>query len=345
MKSRSRQTAAYLVVIGAIGLHVVLFALQNLGAVPFWLAELSRFLPFYWLLIPLSAALVFSFFLRPVFVAAALLNVLLFGLFTMDFHWKFLEDHDLAGTHVRVLTYNIKALNARAKEDGFADIEREVQQYAPDIVALQDAQKWLTDNDAGKPATVRPVFGLPYVLAFDQYVLASRFPLQNCSTAKLDLREKPAHYLQCEVRIQSKTVQLVTTHLVSPRSSLVATKTELWSGLYDWQMNLGERIVQARALLTGLSKMPRPLIVMGDLNAPEQSPVVATVKLAGLRDAFAEAGRGWGYTHGHALSKHIDIYRIDHILLSADIVVQHAEVGSSEASEHNPVIADLLIQP
>jgi endonuclease/exonuclease/phosphatase (EEP) superfamily protein YafD len=91
--------------------------------------------------------------------------------------------------------------------------------------------------------------------------------------------------------------------------------------------------------------MPKPLILMGDFNAAEQSPAIANLKRAGLHDAFAQAGRGWGYTHGHALRQELDIYRIDHILLSASITALTATVGDSDASEHNAVIADVVIRP
>ena len=330
---------------GAVAAHLALIALQNLSLVPPWLAELSRFLPFYWLLLPLCVAVVLAFFLRPLWVLAAVGNLALFVLSTMDFHWQLWPDHDVVGTHLRVLSYNIKALNARHKAGGIADIEWEVQEFAPDIVALQDAQQWLTDNDATVPTVARPVFGLAHAIAFDQYVLASRYPLQDCKTGSLGPGTKPGHYLQCTARIGNQDVQLVTAHFVSPRSSLLATKREFGEGLQEWQANLARRLTQSQTLLSVVSRLPRPLLVMGDFNAPEQSPVVETLKRAGLSDAFAEGGTGWGYTHGHALSQHTDLYRIDHILRSGGVEVQSAAVGRSDASEHNPVIADLLILP
>ena len=36
--------------------------------------------------------------------------------------------------------------------------------------------------------------------------------------------------------------------------------------------------------------------------------------------------------------------RIDHILVSPELGVRHSFVGGKEASEHRPVIADLLLQ-
>ena len=328
-----------------VAAHLALLALQNLDAAPVWLAELSRFLPYYWLLIPLCAALVAALFLSPLWRVLALANLALFGLVTMDFHWNWAPDSSMAGTPLRVLTYNIKAPAAQSRVGGIAAIELEVARYAPDIVALQDAQQWLTGQDAPVPTPARSVFGLPYVMAYDQYVLASRFPLQDCEAGLLSGGAEPTHFMQCKARIGSRLVQLVTAHFVSPRHSLLAAKSGGLAGLQVWQDSLAFRLHQSQALLASLSQLPRPLLVMGDLNAPEASPVVANLQRAGLRDAFSEGGRGWGYSHGHALSMRLDLFRIDHILLSADLAVQSAEVGISDASEHNPVVARLLLRP
>jgi endonuclease/exonuclease/phosphatase (EEP) superfamily protein YafD len=63
-----------------------------------------------------------------------------------------------------------------------------------------------------------------------------------------------------------------------------------------------------------------------------------------LRDAFSSAGRGYGYTHGHSTRLGFSFLRIDHVLLSPEIGVADCFVGQKEASDHRPVIADLLLQ-
>ena len=87
--------------------------------------------------------------------------------------------------------------------------------------------------------------------------------------------------------------------------------------------------------------MKGPLLVMGDFNAAEASPVIETLKLGGLHDTFADAGVGYGYTYGHALAKGLDFLRIDHILASREVRASSTSVGGEQASEHSPVIADV----
>jgi vancomycin resistance protein VanJ len=329
----------------ALVVHAGLLILRSEILAPLWLGELVRFVPFYWVLLPLCLATVVSLFTRPVWMVLSLANVVLFAAFTMEFHWNGKPDSTLLGTQVRVVSYNIKALSAREREGGFKAIELEIEKYAPDIVALQDAQKWLAEGSNSAPSEAPPAFGLPYVVAFDQYVLASRYPLVNCKAGKLDASETPAPYLHCSSTIAGKLVHVVTVHFVSPRGALLATKNNFRSGIHLWKNNFSERLAQSQALLVDLSQVKTPQIVLGDFNASGQSPVMGTLKLGGLQDAFELSGMGWGYTHGHSLSQELDLYRIDHVMVSQGITPLKTVVGASRASEHKPVIADLLIQP
>jgi len=356
---------AGLAVLAASVLLLGLLALQQLPLAPPCLAELSRFLPYYWLLPPLLAACGASLWLGWRWRLLALANVLLLGLVVMDFHWQLQAPDSVAGVHVRVLSYNIKALQARQREGGIEAIEREVALYAPDIVALQDAQHWLAEHDARSPQPARPVFGLPHVVAYRQFVLASRYPLQDCqggnaspadpdadadADADSEATAVAAPFLRCAMHLGGQEVQLITLHFASPRGALLATRRDWRSGLQAWQNNLGLRLHQAHSLARSLARSPAEsgqmpaLVVMGDFNAAAGSPVLEPFWSLGLQDSFALGGRGWGYSHGHALNRKIDLYRIDHILVGPHWLVQQAQTGSSDASEHNPVLADLLLQ-
>jgi endonuclease/exonuclease/phosphatase (EEP) superfamily protein YafD len=108
---------------------------------------------------------------------------------------------------------------------------------------------------------------------------------------------------------------------------------------------MNDRLVQSGVLAEHLRLMPKdhPRIVAGDLNAPESSSVVETLLHTGMRDAFSSAGFGYGFTHGHSLKLGLSWLRIDHVLVTDDIGVTQAYVGGKVASEHRPVIADLVL--
>jgi len=320
--------------------HLTVLVVQWAGVLPLAWVELTRFLPFYWLMVPTFGAVVLSLGLPWKYAALSLVNAGLLLIVTMGFSWS-AQSASEQGVRLRVVSYNVKALSAFQKEDGFTEIDQEVRRHVPDIVALQDAQGWVADNSGTKPATARPLFGLPHVVAMGQYVLASKYPLRDCEAGAL--RKFGAElYLRCKVQVGAKNVQLVNVHFVSPRSALVAVKTNPVSGFAVWNNNLSERVGQAQGLLADLSQASRPLVVMGDLNAQEGSVVVNTLKLAGLRDTFSAAGRGWGFTHGHALRSGLDFLRIDHVLVSPDVAVERSVVGDEGPSEHKAVVADLI---
>ena len=68
----------------------------------------------------------------------------------------------------------------------------------------------------------------------------------------------------------------------------------------------------------------------------------AALLALGLRDAFASAGRGYGYTYGHTLRPRFSFLRIDHILVSPDFAVRDEPASAvTTRPDHRPVIADL----
>ena len=113
--------------------------------------------------------------------------------------------------------------------------------------------------------------------------------------------------------------------------------------------NVEARFTQAQALSEYLRQEIGPVIVAGDLNSPDDSRVCATLRSAGLHDAFAQGGKGYGYTYGHFLLQHrlpafdFSWMRIDHIMMSSQFQSRRCWTGTGKASDHRPVIADLVL--
>jgi predicted extracellular nuclease len=187
------------------------------------------------------------------------------------------------------------------------------------------------------------MFGLPEVRKEGQYVIASRWPLRDCATERAEANGETLLFARCTVETGAGSLTLVDVHLESPRGGLVAARREGLDGIDLWQTNHEGRLAQARALAAALRAGPRPLVIVGDLNAPDSSAVIQSLLAIGLRDAFASAGRGYGYTYGHTLRPAFSFLRIDHVLLSEDVEVVRAFVGGKDASDHRPVIADLRL--
>lgn len=318
-------------------LQAIAYSVESMST---WWLELLQYVPYPAYLLPALAAFVGSFLLPWAWRVAAALGVGLVATVIMGLVWG---HADVGAGRVRMMTYNIKAYLASQRAGGFEAIAREVARHDPDILVMQDAGE-LTLNRRSAPALAADLFAGRNVYTHGQYIVATRFPLRDCRPDDLSYGAHRADYVRCIVTVEGVDIDLFTAHLLSPRNGLNATRHERVDGIDDWQQNFADRLVQAHKLATDVGARTRPLILAGDLNASEASPVVRTLLDRGLRDAFSSAGRGYGYTHGHALRVGISFLRIDHVLVSPEIGVADAAPGGWQASEHRPVIADLLLQ-
>ncbi|MBK6851135.1 MAG: endonuclease/exonuclease/phosphatase family protein [Burkholderiales bacterium] len=338
-----------------LGLLLVAAIILAPGVTDAWWLELLRYLPYPgWLAAGLLAA-VLTLRLGWAWRAAAAGGLLLVIWPIMGLQ---LQGGDAGGGRLRVMTYNVKSYHATDDGD-YARIAWEVVQHDPDILVMQDAGM-INQNKRSTNDSVRSMLRDRQIYHFGQYIVASRLPLRGCTPGDISYRGKAHTYVRCTVQVRGREVDLITAHLLSPREGLNATRHDKLEGLDDWRQNFGDRLSQARKLVqdilttpaaaaTAATKAdaaptkPRPLILAGDLNAPESSPVIQTLLDAGLRDAHSAAGKGFGYTHGHSLRLGFSFLRIDHILVSNDLGVADCFVGGKEGSEHRPVIADLWL--
>lgn len=305
-----------------------------------WWLELLQYAPYPAFLVPALAAVVLSWRLGWAWRVIAIGALGLVATIIMGFAWG----HAGAGTHpLRMMTYNVKSYRAVRQAGVFEALEREVAQHRPDLLVMQDASD-LTAARHSAPATAQSIFAGRSVFSHDEYIVVSRYPLRDCRAGDLSFRGQPHSYVRCIVAVDGNEIEVFTAHLLSPRRGLNATRHEGAEGIDDWQQNFENRLSQSRTLAAAVAKRDRPLIVAGDLNAPETSPVIRTLLDRGLRDAFSSAGRGYGYTHGHSTMLAVSFLRIDHILVSPEIGIAGAFAGGKEGSEHRPVVADLLLE-
>jgi endonuclease/exonuclease/phosphatase (EEP) superfamily protein YafD len=320
---------------------VLLSVVYKTGIVSTWWLELLQYLPFPGYLVPALVAFGLSFWLGRAWRWLAALSLVLVLTVLMG---AVFGRADAGSGRVRMMTYNIKSYLAGHEAGAFAPLAWEVVEQDPDILVMQDADR-LTERREAVPDTASPVFKGRQVFAFGQYIVASRFPLRDCRVGHVPYRGEDHTYVHCIVKAHGIDIDLVTVHFKSPRDGLNATRFERTEGVDEWRQNFDDRLTQATQLAADVSERKRPLILAGDLNAPESSPVVRRLLERGLRDAFSSAGWGYGYTHGHSLKLRFSFLRIDHILVSDDIGVTDSYAGGKDASEHRPVIADLLVLP
>jgi vancomycin resistance protein VanJ len=230
--------------------------------------------------------------------------------------------------HLRIMTYNVKWGSRDT-----AAILRDIQTYNPDILQLQDSSGAMRGG-------LGPVLAEWNVRIHDQYIVASRLPLPDFELRDISYPGSVHHCVRIVIPFGSGSVVLYNAHLLSPRVGLISIRHRREGGLVS---NTDSRLLEANLLAGYIKNEHGPTLLTGDLNAPVQSLVCRPLFDAGLRDAFSEAGTGYGYTYGKYTRVGYPYVRIDHILVSREWKVQHCWVGNSTGSDHCPVIADLAL--
>jgi endonuclease/exonuclease/phosphatase (EEP) superfamily protein YafD len=217
----------------------------------------------------------------------------------------------------------------------------EIANDDPDVLVMQDAGVIATHPDEAAP--VRAALAGRQLYVEDQYVVASRYPLEGCAPGSLATGEETTHYVHCTVRVPGHALEVYTAHFLSPREGLNAARHRERGGLEEWEYNVKIRLAQADLLVKGVAQGQHPLVVAGDLNADERSPIVRRLLDLGLRDAWSSSTFGYGYTYGHDLAPRFSFLRIDHVLASPEVGVAGCRTGGRDASQHRPVICELRL--
>lgn len=336
---------AMLIPVGLYGAALTaLLVMNQLGAEKWWPGALNLYLPQAFWAVP-ALLLLFARLVtgrRRLWLPALCLVTVLGPV--MGFHWSMQTPPAPATDRgLRILTCNAK-YGARDTAELLGDIVR----YRPEVVLLQDADG-LLQGPHGR------FFKTWNVRSFSQYVIASRYPLSPGEVRWAETSWGRRALLRCQVTLGGGSVTLYNVHFQSPRDSLNAFRTDQdgrWhypDAIQELEEGAAVRLDQARALRGFVEREAGPVIIGGDLNAPDPSRVCATLREAGLQDAFSAGGRGYGYTYGHFLLQHripwlnLSWMRIDHIMTSAQVQAWRCWVGTGKASDHRPVIADLSL--
>jgi endonuclease/exonuclease/phosphatase family metal-dependent hydrolase len=242
-----------------------------------------------------------------------------------------------AGQPLRAATFNI---HHGVGVDGLLDLERiatVIQDTHPDVIGLQEVDRhwgersdfvdqalWLADR-----LDLHVVFGANLDLEpltpgapRRQYgtAILSRYRIREWRNTLLPRPEggEQRGLLEAVIKVRGVRVRAFNTHLQHNSQA--------------------ERVEQVAAIRSIVAEARESVVLVGDLNATPDSPEIGAIT-EDLADAWAEAGEGDGFTYD-AETPHA---RIDYVLTSSDVVARTAAVVTSDASDHLPVVADLLL--
>jgi endonuclease/exonuclease/phosphatase family metal-dependent hydrolase len=244
------------------------------------------------------------------------------------------------GVPIRVMTYNIRSGNG-----DLAGTAAAIREQAPDVVALQEVDvRWaersgFADQAAELGAMLHmnvrfaPIYSLPGATPGADarqfgVALLTRFPIvsfRNDSIARLSTQEPnptpaPAPgLLDATLDVRGVPVRALVTHL-------------------DYRKDPSVRARQVREMLVVVGDEPAPTLLFGDLNAAPGAPE--------LRPLFARLHDAWSGSADPGFSYPADApaERIDYVLTSRQFTVRNIRVPATVASDHRPVVADLLLR-
>ena len=246
----------------------------------------------------------------------------------LRWHWN----RNINGTHLRVLTYNIKNGSRDQKA-----IARELTTAKPDIVLFQEMSGRVIK-------TVNPIFAGWNVSIMGQFLVASRYPISDMSICERADRTVPHHGARCQIKIADKIITVYAVHLISPRNGLGSLRHKGENGISEWESNVSARLSQSQQLMEQVRLDDGPVLIAGDFNSPVQGLTCRNLFTLDMTDAFDAAGKGYGYTYGRFLKPRHSFIRIDHILFNKYWQAENCWAGNEEGADHRPVIADLYLQ-
>lgn len=122
------------------------------------------------------------------------------------------------------------------------------------------------------------------------------------------------------------------------------TRIHVFDTHLDYRADPRVREQQVAAMLRVMENVAVPVILMGDLNAPPHAPEIRPLLgllSDGWRRVHADASvDGSGFTYPAAAP----VRRIDYVLVSDHFDVRYAVVPVTTASDHRPVVVDLVIR-
>jgi vancomycin resistance protein VanJ len=131
-------------------------------------------------------------------------------------------------------------------------------------------------------------------------------------------------------------VVLINLHLPTPRPGIEAALGSKFRDLSELRRIVEIRAEASRVARGWMGTSVPNIILAGDFNMPIESRIYRD-NWSGFRNAFSEAGTGWGTTKQTSWFG----IRIDHILYTTPWQCRKAWVGPAMGSDHRPLIADL----
>jgi vancomycin resistance protein VanJ len=224
---------------------------------------------------------------------------------------------------LRVASYSVKLSEGSASKVAAA-----IQNLNVDVVCAQEVP-WLPTE--GK-AVAQLLRHLPnwHARHDGELLTLSRTPILSSRVHRVEKTGAVACQ-ETVIRVGDQRVHFFNTHLTVPGEN----PRHLASSI---RRTIPIRDAQIRAVVRA-AQIKSPTILLGDFNTPARGRIYATLHKY-WRDAWHDAG--WGT--GNSFPVGLPLVRIDYVWTSHDFQVQRCIVPNENASDHYPLVADLVLR-
>jgi endonuclease/exonuclease/phosphatase (EEP) superfamily protein YafD len=222
-------------------------------------------------------------------------------------------------------TMTLLSANLRVGNPALDAVAAALYDSGADVVCLQEVTpEHLAGLQAAGLAAAYPHSVTDALPGFHGSAIFSKLPLT--SAGPFDVQGSPM--TAATVRLGGRSVRIVDVHVVAPLSG---------TNLARWRRQLAEMAAMAPA-------DGQAMALVGDFNATAGNRSLAGLLAAGWRDAFAEAGRGFGFTYPNGAGVvPPPLLRLDHVLVSEPITVTRAETAENPGSDHRMLAVDIAV--
>jgi endonuclease/exonuclease/phosphatase family metal-dependent hydrolase len=285
------------------------------------------------------------------------LALLLVGAPKTGLYFRFSNDAPPAETgsdSLRVMTWNVEGFLEYDSRTGRSrstaeEIIRYIRQADPDILCLQEFQSTPAVPEAviDDRLAAWPYRRIGYSVS-DVYGVAvySKYPIAGSEYIRFEGGGNGV--LRADLLVGGDTLRVICNHLESTyikSDDIAFLRPENFTDAPDkggrirriagrLRRGFRARTAQADTIAALVASHGGPTVVCGDFNDTPMSYVYRTIR-GGFADAFAERGRGYGFTYKSLYR----LLRIDYILPSPHLHTLGYESPATEWSDHNPVIA------
>ena len=277
---------------------------------------------------------------------------------TFQFSGRSIDDTASLENPVKIMTFNVKMFDLyhwSGRQDILDRTFDFIRKEDPDVVCFQEFYATSDHRKFSESYIVNRMKQYQYRHIEYQYTkhtigraglaVFSKFPV----TKKQVIRFKNTtnFTIQTDIRIRGKTVRFFNTHLESmrlnqkdiealgnmkPAEGLEKEKEKIIPVVKKMVKAFKRRAYQADVISKHIQNSSYPVVLCGDFN---DSPVSYTYRVmrGELKDAFVEAGKGFGGTYNGSLPS----FRIDYVLFDPSFDAYNYRRSDVELSDHFPV--------